>query len=441
MEDPNHPVQVHPAGNEAKSRIQISDVNIITPDSISIEGLAFDASLWQSADFDSVYKLLGELPSNIKIKHLRDLTIRILATGIPSHNISKSPSFYELRLQKLYELGAVDSASKLASAFDASLVSENIDRLRTDVYITNRSYVEACKLINNAASKYESDYWLLRKTLCQAIENSNPAFNISMQMLEEKQVLKDSHIGSALRNIKSSVEGITELEEIKKFPQTLNGFDIVLLEKSKSIIPNKVLNDSLPKLNNSELYKLSVSEGVDISIRQAAISIISNDSVEGYEPRHPIARDIVRLSQKINDSESHAAVPLSFTQGRISLLDGEKYILSRVYNIASAFGFNIEEGEWKKVAAINPVEGWNAVPNSGFFASLETLAEQGRVAEIILQAAKIIGSQKPSDANEQTTKAIFKALNNAGLKEDSQKIAKEMLIYLAKEIDLYLSKQ
>ena len=161
----------------------------------------FDQDLWSNMDRNEANMLVSRMPSYTRVRALRSLARRLLATKAASPVGDARHSFLTIRLQKLLEGGFIDEAGAIAAMADIPDDAE-FARVQADAILYANRASDACGNATKTRLTDADPFWIELRAYCYAVTGNSGLLDLTRSVMDA-QGLKDPAFDTLLDDVMS----------------------------------------------------------------------------------------------------------------------------------------------------------------------------------------------------------------------------------------------
>lgn len=162
----------------------IATIGILTP-----ENGGFEATLWQGTSAEIAHDLLSHIATGTQSATINKLLRRLLlAAATPPESAVKAADtqrFFEVRVQTLVQLGALDEALNLMMAVPKGSRSAAFIRQATEIAFLSPDLGQACGDVRQMLSRSDDLFWLRASIVCDTLDGSLERVELDSRLLNE----------------------------------------------------------------------------------------------------------------------------------------------------------------------------------------------------------------------------------------------------------------
>jgi len=266
------------SGGIAVESLQQIDPEIFGTLDDGYNGLGFD--MWNGTARADIHRLIANLPTHINSAALRDLTRRLLLTTADlkplPENVSNSPTYTQLRVKKLMQMGLLDDAIALISLANNAGFADLLraDFIEAHLFLNNFSNV--CAQVALSKDKLGEAYWQKLLIFCQALAGDLQGAEFGANLMMD--------MGNNDPTFFTLVEKLIQNSDAKlETMPAPNALHMALAELTKTALPKDVLKTKNPAV----LQAIATNNTTPIDIRLAAaeratlIGVMSSAELNG----------------------------------------------------------------------------------------------------------------------------------------------------------------
>ncbi len=244
--------------------VEVEALKAVDTDSVGVLDAAqggLGADMWAGSDRAFVASILARLPATVESPSMRDLLRRLLLTraAAPAGK-AEGPSLLSLRINALYGLGDLESASALVASAPIGPIDESLLRIEVESRFFRQDTAGACGQVRGAAQEFSAAYWQQAGAFCLALAGKTAEAALMSDILAERSESAHPFFYAAMDRLSGAAPAtVTSLEN----PTALA---IAMMRAAGLPLPPDAISTASP----AALTAIAMSPNAALDLRLAA---------------------------------------------------------------------------------------------------------------------------------------------------------------------------
>ena len=341
---------VSPSGGAGP--VDVEALKAVDSDSVGViddaEG-GLGADMWAGSDRGFVTRVIAMLPGRVESPSVRDLMRRLLLTraAAPAGK-GNGPSLLSLRINALYALGDLQSATALVASAPIGPIDESLVRIEVESRFFRQDTAGACGQVRGAAQEFTDLYWQQATAYCLALAGRTAEAALMSDILAERSESIHTSFFAAMDRLSGAAPPtVASLEN----PSALH---LSMMRAAGLPLPADVVDKAPPAALNA--IALGPNAALDLRLdaaeRAAAAGVLSGKLLNEIY-------GAVSFESAMLDAPLTRADGIWGTKGRALLMRsaiGQAVPAARAEALQEAFNLARKKGGWRVTAvAAQPV--------------------------------------------------------------------------------------
>ena len=211
----------------------------------SAEG-GLGTGLWKGSKRGLIEKLISRLPARTRSPTARDLAIRLLSTRAEAPpGDSNGPDLLTSRVSRMVEIGAIETASRLANEVSVEQTSETLARNAVEALFFQNDNAGACQRVRDVARRSLDTYWQRALAFCLLLSGEGARADIIVDVLAERGDDSAPLFSDLIETLNGGEAAVVET-----LPNP-TGLDLAMMRAANVHLPADVLSSDRPAVLRS----------------------------------------------------------------------------------------------------------------------------------------------------------------------------------------------